>query len=323
MSRMAWCSLMLTAAGLAGCGGAELKATAAFAQATSASTTTLQDVVDFSHRICTQRARLSYLQHRVEKSNVVGGKPVYWSDWYKTFKPTKEDGRTLGDSWETQCAAFQGSDKLVSSAISALAAYATALNTLATDDYSGKNAGGIPGDLSGVLGEIPGVPTPVSSAIKALGGDSGGIAQLAGALKQTYAAKEVAKIVTATHPHMQTVLAGLSAYVAAVGLQVDQLEKDTHGALNEIDLGMDTKKDDNPAHVIAFWDVATRGERGLVATRKKQAAFANALQSLTQAEQTLAKSPFSATDLPTLLSLVSQVMSDVVAVQAAAQGASE
>jgi hypothetical protein len=218
---------------LCGCPHTEyLDAAGKFASATSTSSATLAGAVSLNHQLCRRRAELDYLQHRIEGSNYIDNKFVYWVDFYHTFKLAG------GPTWKDQCKTMELGDAAMSNALSALNAYASALGVVAGNDFSGTDIGQLVTDSGTLVAAVPAVPGKVGPVVKSLGATStspGPIGQLAGVLKRTYAAGKVADIVKDSDASVKELLAVISGYVKAVGEEQSQWSEETAQIVDEFD----------------------------------------------------------------------------------------
>jgi hypothetical protein len=221
-----------------------LKAADSFASAASAASSTIEGAVGLNHTLCHRRAHLDYLQNRLMGTATIDGAPVFAETWL-----TKHTIGSKGPTWDQECKATQKSDEAFEKALAALSAYADALDKVATDDFSGSDIGQLVSDVDTVVAAIPVVPGSAASILKKLGGSSdapGPVGQLAGALKQAYAAKKVRAIVTNAHPAVQAILALLASYVAAEGNVEAQWEHETAIFLDSLDLRLPVSRDAAP-----------------------------------------------------------------------------
>jgi hypothetical protein len=386
----------LSGLGFLACGGsAYLTAAGTFASAAASSTPTMQSAVDFNHALCAQRAQLAFLQHRLEGTNTTDGlKAMYaddsrlvsWGDWSSRYAPQLPDGGA-GPTWTTVCSSMQASDAIVTQLLAALSAYASALKTVASADYSGADIGGLVTNIEGAVAAIPGAPTPATGALKALGssgGQPGPIGQLGGVIKQAYAAGKVKEIVKEADPSVTKILEAIQTYLGAVGLEETQWENDGSQMLDSLGRkglvlpvvaaptpatpppttanasppGDSVSKapahpvksakgkgaeeapvptqapappasiapprpalDTNAAEQVVFFEFARRWSRTVEATQTKQKAMVDAVQKLEAAQKALVKADGAndAPDLVTVLGTVTQVLSDIAAVQSAIQ----
>lgn len=309
--RSPWVCAMLA---LTGCACGQYLTTAGkFASAAETSTGTLQGAFQFNSNICMRRTQLDYFKHRLQGANTVDGLKVtptnpaiYSNEWSTRFSK---------GTWQRLCEDMQTNDALLQNGLSALLAYATALNTVANVDYSGKNITTLITSTQTLATSAPIVSSQATAAIGAL---SGPVGQLGGVLVKTYAAGKVKELVRDADASVNAILGILAHYLEAVEGNEDQLETETRYLLHDLDLKVTAGE---PIQMIEFYEFADRLIRDTKATHAKQAGLAGALSALQQAEQALAKAngSNSSPSLSVVLEFVSTVLSDVAAVAAATQ----
>jgi hypothetical protein len=228
------------------------KAAGDFADGINASADTMRSAVDLNHQLCSQRAQVDYLQHRLLGTNTVDGSrvpdspPIYWADFYDRYRTKEGKGPNgVGLTWSEHCEATRVADEVVNKAIGALSAYANALKSVSGADFSGASIGSTVSDLDTLMKAIPGISTPVLDAVKGLGSasstDPGPIGRLAGAIAQHYSAQKVNDVVHNADPAVKTIIGVLKAYLKAVDVEEKQWDEDTRLALNMIDQKLSEK----------------------------------------------------------------------------------
>jgi hypothetical protein len=355
--------LLANALALSGCYSSYLDAAGKFATATSDSTATLQGAVDLHHRLCERRARLDYLQHRLEGTNTVDGHPdgavVYWDRWPSTFKPSGG-----GQTWDATCAASKDADEVLRKLLAILSAYADAMATVSGEDYAGADVGGLVNSAEATIAKLPGDAKSAAAVLKALGktadGQPGPIGSLAGALKKSYAAKHVAELVAATDPAVTVLLSGIDRYLTAVALEEGQWEHDTRKLLDSLDRSLPAPGEmrsaariangraeepptkaalseatapakgrlvrPDPVDVIEFMHSADRALASAENTRALQQSLQDAVSALQQAEAALVRANGNSRSpsVGTVLGLITEVLGDIAAAKAAInQGATQ
>ena len=304
----------------AGCGGpsAYLTASGNYAKALEDSTSTLRGMKDYNSQMCQQRMQLDYLFHRIEDKKA-GNPPVYWGDFPKKFKypVIQADGSVKDQDWNTHCEQIQIGDAIVNRALSGLAAYADALKTLSTIDYSGSDMKSLANDAIDLAGKLN-TPSRATDIAKALPDP---LQQLSGVLSSMYAKNGVKKIVKEAGPSVRKILDGVGKYLDALMAEELDVENQMRNTLNAVDQGLS----DDPMEQLQFSELASRWGSDLRAKKDAQRTLSGALKGLQEAESALASAgdqpnPDKANELKMVLGSAIVVIGDIQALNNAIQG---
>jgi uncharacterized protein YeaO (DUF488 family) len=310
---------------LVGCGPSPyLKASGDFATAMDNSVSTLRGMEDLNSQLCQQRAQLDYLFHRLTNTNykdtTKDGKPVYlyWANYAAKFEyeVPQSDGSFKKQSWETHCNQVKIADAVVDKALSGLTAYANALKTVSTKDFSGTGVKSLADDATNLAGKL-GAPSKATDIAKTLANPLG---QLSGALLQKYAEHKAAEVVKAADAGVTEILDGVGKYIDALLEEELATDHDMRDYLNATDKGLTGSME-----ILQFSDLASRWMNDLQAKKDTQQKLAGVLKKLQKAEVALAtagkqEKPDTAAELKTVLENASIVISDIQALNNAMQG---
>jgi hypothetical protein len=295
-----------------------LKASGNYAKALDDSISALRSMKDYNSQMCQQRVQLDYLFHRIEDKKS-GKAPTYWADYSKKFKypVIQTDGTEVDQNWDTHCKQIQISDDIVNKALSGLSAYANALNTIATKDYSGANIKSLATDAINLTGKLN-IPSKVTDIAKAL---SDPLAQLSGVLLMKYAEGKVEKIVEEADPSVTNILDVIGIYIDALTEEEFAVENEMKDTINAADSGLSGDAMEN----LKFNELVSRWTSNLQTKRDAMQSISGALKKLRDAEKALVTAgnkpdPNTAEELKTVLANAAIVIGDIQALNNAIQG---
>ena len=302
-----------------------LKASGEFATAMDNSVSVLRGMKDLNSQICQQRTQLDYLFHRLTKTNFKDkkkdGTPIYLygADYAAKFEyeVPQTDGTFQKQSWETHCKQITIADDVMDKAFAGLSAYADALKTVSTKDFSGKDVTSLVTDMSSLVGQL-GAPSKSTDIVKALANPLG---QLTDALLKTYAEHKVVEVVKASDAYVTEILDRAGKYIDAIHDEENAAEYEMHDVLNLTDKGLTG----DSMEILQFSELSSRWINDLRAKKDAQQKLFGALKKLRDAEVALAAAgkqdkPDTAVELKTVLGNTSLVVSDIQALNNAIQG---
>jgi hypothetical protein len=303
---------------LAGCNlSPYLKASGDYAKAMDGSVSTLRSMKDYNSQMCQQRMQYDYLFHRIEDKKQ--GTTAYWADYSKNFEydVTQPDGKVVKQNWDTHCQQVQISDDIVNKALSGLSAYANALNTIATRDYSGANIKSLADDTISLASQLnaPSKSTDIAKSLTAP------LQQLAGALMMSYTEGQVKIIVKEADPSVTEILDLIGKYIDALTEEEIAVE---HQMKKTIDAA-DSRLTGDSMEKLQFNELAFRWTNDLQVKKNAIQTMSSALKKLQDAEKALVtagskQDPNTAEELKTVLANAAIVISDFQAVSNAIQG---
>ena len=303
-----------------------LKASGDFATAMDNSVSALRGMEDINSQLCQQRAQLDYLFHRLKNENYYkdttkNGAPVYlyWAKYEEKFEyeVPQSDGSCVKQTWETHCKQVKTADAMVDKALGGLSAYANALKTVSTKDFSGTDMTSLTNDANKLAGQL-GAPSKATDIAKALANPLG---QLSGALLKNYAEHKAAEVVKAADADVTEILDRVGRYIDAI---LDE-ENDTDDAMRNVLNAADKGLTGDSMEILQFSELASRWMNDLQAKKDAQQKLAGVLKKLRNAEVALAtagkqEKPDAAAELKTVLENASIVISDIQALNNAIQG---
>lgn len=319
---LGWIFVALLAAG---CSGANqfMKASASFADATSAGAASFAPEFDTASTLCRRRARLDFLQKRLQPGARWGSSP-YWSEWYaqQPINPANPQSET----WKSHCDQIEQVESVYRRALELLAAYAAALHDLgASGSYSGCDVRNIAAETSSLARSLK-LPGALGDAIAGIGDPLTAIANF---LIEARTVKEMRQSVAKVNPTIQTVLTDLGAYARSTEAELRDAEARVGELLVTMDIRManftptvralynalkaSTGKGDghpasdpqialllkgledemkkstpvDPVHAVAFYQFAAAAEDELRALRNSQDSYKQVLEDLGHAHDAL------------------------------------
>jgi len=227
-------SLVALAATLAGgCSIASFqRATGEFANATTVTTAAVAGEFDVASALCRKRARLDFLQRRIQPNATWGAAP-FWREWYASQPLDPQDAKS--GTWKSHCESIESVEPIYRKGVTLLAAYGQALAALsATGCYDGADLRDIAKDASS-LAKTATAPSWLASGMGAIGDP---ITKIADFLFAARTNKEMRDAVAQADPAVQSLIAGLRSYAAATDNELRDADARLDGVLMTLDIRM-------------------------------------------------------------------------------------
>jgi hypothetical protein len=197
---------------------------------------------------------------------------------------------------------------IVNKALDGLSAYAGALKTVSTKDFSGSAMKSAVTDANAALGNIS-VSSKVTNIGKTLPAP---LQSLAGTLLKNYAEHQVGQIVTDADPDVTKILDGVARYLDALHDEGTEVMNRLPDVFDSVDNGLSR----NRMEILQVFDVAFRWTLDLHAIMDTQETLAGVVKKLQKAEAALAaagkqEKPDAAPELKTVSENAFAVVSDI------------
>jgi hypothetical protein len=243
---------------------------------------------ELASRLCEQRSRLDFLQHRVEGSRAYAWDTnPRWTEWWSSH--VRDKARSELGTWADHCGRVELASRAHAESARLLAAYGRALRALVDDGkYEGEDLREV-ADSAASIARSFGGDGLLARNESAIAGSAKPMKQLADLLLAGYTRSQLSDAVARAAPAVDHLLAALQAFVETV-------EVERTDALARLEAVLDAAEPslagtDHPAdaaHAFVFHDFAVRWTADLRAPASRQKAYLDALQELREAHQRLA-----------------------------------
>jgi hypothetical protein len=310
--------LGLLVAALAGCGNMASfqRATGSFAEATTTGARAFAVEFDTASSLCRKRARLDFLQRRLQP-NAKWGESPYWTEWYELQRINPENPQS--ETWKTHCEGIAAVEPAFRRGLELLAAYGQALVALSgSGGYDGCDLRSAAQSAAGIMNAAH-APSMFASIA---GGAGDPIARMASFLFEAVTVGQMHRFVRDGDPTVQAILTDLLRYTRAVDTELRDTEARLASLLVTLDIRMaafsptvrqlvraakasgDSQafsvkglEDElrkaapvDPVHAVELYRFASSEEDKLRALRRTQESYAAVLDRLAQAHSALARS---------------------------------
>jgi len=249
----------------------------------------LEPETALASRLCEQRARLDFIQHRVEGSRAYAwDSSPRWTEWWSTH--IRDKARAELGTWSDHCARIDLASKAHTEATAVIAAYGKALRALVDDgSYEGEDLTKI-AHSGASIAESLGGDSFLAKNKSAIAGAGDPLKQLTNFLLTRYTRHQLSEAVERAAPSVDAILAALHVYVETVEAErLDAIAR-LETVLNAAEPSLaGTERPADAAHAFIFAEFAVRWTDDLRAPAARQKTYLDAIQELRDSHRRLAE----------------------------------